>query len=250
MVGMIRVRGICAAAVLLGALWSGALRAQTPVSIELVLAIDTSESVDIFEYDLLKYGMAQAFRDPDVIELIELQDGVAVTLFQWSSGVDERYMTPWRLLRGEADCLAFATLLEGTKRDPFRGFTGIGNALEFATRILRSNAYEGRHTKIDISGDGISNVGLDPAVVRKASRNEDIQINGLPILTPTYEGKVPLDQYYKEYVIHGPGAFMETAEGYDDYARAFKRKLRREITPAISLDPPKRRSAKLASKNH
>ena len=53
-------------------------RAQTLVSLELVLAIDTSDSVDGFEYRLMTRGMASAFRQPEVIALIELQHGVAV----------------------------------------------------------------------------------------------------------------------------------------------------------------------------
>ncbi len=40
--------------------------AKTPVSIELVFAVDTSKSIDGFEYDLLMTGIASAFRAPEI----------------------------------------------------------------------------------------------------------------------------------------------------------------------------------------
>ncbi len=55
-------------------------------------------------------------------------------------------------------------------------------------------------------------------------------INGLPILIDTYN----LDTYFREKVIHGPGAFIEIATAYRVFAEAFLRKLRREITPITS----------------
>ena len=48
-----------------------------------------------------------------------------------------------------------------------------------------------------------------------------------------------LETYYRENVILGAGAFIEIANDYDDFARAFLRKLGREITPLpISRAPP------------
>ena len=60
----------------------GGAQAKTPVSIELVFAVDTSMSIDGFEYGLLMKGIADAFRTPEIISLIGQQNGVAVALFQ------------------------------------------------------------------------------------------------------------------------------------------------------------------------
>ena len=62
----------------------------------------------------------------------------------------------------------------------------------------------------------------------------EIVINGLPILIDTYN----LDTYFREKVIHGPGAFIEITTDYRDFAQAFLRKLRREITPITSRNDP------------
>ena len=232
-------------------------RAKTPVSIELVIAVDTSMSIDGFEFGLLMKGIANAFRTPEIVNLIGQHNGVAVTLFQWSSEVNEQYMIPWHLLKDPASVLAFAAKVEKAERDPNRVFTGIGEAIEFGVRLIAENAFEGRQLKIDVSGDGRNNIGVPPSIPLQEANALGIVINGLPILTriveysartPTSPGPMSmgryqahtnvdffdLEIYYREKVIQGPGAFVEIANDYDDFARAFLRKLRRELTPLVS----------------
>ena len=228
-----------------------AAQAKTPVSIELVFAVDTSVSVDGFEHDLLMKGIANAFRTPEIVNLIGQQDGVAVTLFQWSSKVNEHYRIPWHLLTDPASVLAFAAKVENAERDPNRVFTGMGKAIEFGVRLIADNEFEGRQLKIDVSGDGRNNIGVPPAIPRREADALGIVINGLPILTRTvaYSARLPIhtnvdyfdfESYYREEVIQGPGAFVEIANGYDDFARAFLRKLRREINPLSAKKMPHR----------
>ncbi len=211
-------------------------QAKTPVSIELVFAVDTSLSIDGFEYDLLMKGIANAFRAPEIVTLIGQQNGVAVALFQWSSEVNERYMIPWHLLKDRASVLAFAARVEKAERNPRRLFTGIGEAIDFGVRVIAENAFEGHQLKIDVSGDGRSNIGIPPSIPRKKADALEIVINGLPILTYTSVESYDLERYYREKVIQGLGAFVEIANDYDDFARAFLRKLRREITPLVSQE--------------
>jgi len=210
--------------------------AQTPVSIELVFAVDTSMSIDGFEYQLLMKGIASAFRTPEVVSLIEQQNGVAVTLFQWSSEVDQQYVIPWHLLNDSASVLAFAAKIDMAKRDPNRLFTGIGEALEFGVHLIADNAYEGRQLKIDVSGDGRNNVGIPLSMPQKKANALGIVISGLPIITYTNADSFDLENYYREEVIQGPGAFIEIADDYEDFARAFLRKLLREISPLVSQE--------------
>ena len=229
-------------------------KAKTPVSIELVFAVDTSMSINGFEYVLLMKGIASAFRTPEIVDLIGQQNGVAVTLFQWSSEVNERYMIPWHLLSDSASVLAFAAKVEKAERDPNRFFTGIGEAIDFGVRLISENAFEGRQLKIDVSGDGRNNIGVPPSIPQQKANALGIVINGLPILTrivdytawsPARAESIPthinadyyeLETYYREKIIHGPGSFVEIANDYDDFARAFLRKLRREITPLVSQE--------------
>ena len=205
-------------------------RAEIPISIELVLAVDISRSVDDVEYDLQMTGIAKAFRNPEIIDLIGQHYGVAVTLFQWDEDVDKQHMIPWRLLRDPASVLSFAAKVDALERDPIRRFTGIGRAIDFGVRLISENEFSGRLLKIDISGDGRDNIGSLTPASRQRARSLGIAINGLPVLIDTFN----LDTYYRENVILGPDAFLEIATDYNDFSRAFLRKLRREITPWIS----------------
>jgi hypothetical protein len=65
---------------------SRAARANTPVDVELVLAVDVSRSVDPEEQELQFTGYADAFRDPRLIEGIMGGPigAIAVQMFTWS----------------------------------------------------------------------------------------------------------------------------------------------------------------------
>lgn len=222
-------------------------QAKTPVAIELALAVYTSMSIDTFEYELLMKGIASAFRAPEVVKLIGQHDGVAVTLFQWSSEIDERYTISWHLLTDPASISAFAAKVEKTERDPDRVFTGIGAVIDYGVRSIAENAFEGHRLNIDVSGDDPNNIGVPPANSRREASAMGIVINGLPILTHIvgYSNGVTtraeddfynLNSYYRKNVIFGPGAFVETANDYNDFARTFLRKLLREIAPLVSQE--------------
>ena len=55
----------------LGLLLPGSAEAQVPVDLNLVLALDSSASVDAGEFALQRDGLAAAFRDPEVVEAIQ-----------------------------------------------------------------------------------------------------------------------------------------------------------------------------------
>ncbi len=207
-----------------------AAQAQAPVAIELVIAVDTSLSVDDSEFALQMKGIAWAFRTPEIIALIGQRRGVAVTLIQWSGEVDPRFVIPWRLLHEPTTVLAFADRVAQATREPSHGFTAMGGAIDFAIELIANNRFAGRELKIDISADGRNNTGPPPAAAWRRAGTLGIAINGLPILIETYN----LDTYFRERVITGPGAFVETATDYDDFARVFLRKLRRELNPFVS----------------
>ena len=207
-----------------------AAQAQAPVAIELVLAVDTSLSVDDDEFALQMKGIARAFRTPEIIALIGQRQGVAVTLIQWSSEVDPRFVIPWQLLHEPTTILAFGDRVDQTTREPSHGFTAMGGAVDFAIELIANNPFAGRDLKIDISADGRNNTGPTPAAAWQRANTLGIVINGLPILIDTFN----LDTYFRENVITGPGAFVEIATDYDDFARVFLRKLRRELTSFVS----------------
>jgi hypothetical protein len=210
----------------------GVSKAQETVDLELVLAVDVSGSVDGEEFALQMGGVAQAFRDPSVIQAIEnaTPRGIVVAVVLWSSSEWQAVAVDWRRVTGRDDAHAFAMAVEAAPRE-FSGNTAIASAIDFSVREFEGNGYEGARRVIDVSGDGISNDGPDTAPARDRAVERGITINGLVIV----ENNLPARKFYREEVIGGPGAFAMDARGFADFGRIFKRKLLKEISgPGIS----------------
>ena len=230
---------------MLCSLHPGNSRAQTPVSIELVLAVDTSLSVSNYEFQLQMKGIADALRTDEIMELISIQDGVAITVIQWAGWSIENDQIAWRLLDTPDSIKAYADEVEKMEREQVGYFTAIGSAIESSLLALESNSYVGKFQKIDISGDGISNAGPDPFSSRRKANQRGVIINGLAILTDTKD----LDEYFRQDVITGQGAFVIEAVDYFDFARAIRLKLSRELAPVISSRKPSKTWIKPSNKH-
>lgn len=197
------------------------------VSLELVLAVDVSASVDDSEYRLQIHGVANAFRHPEIIgAIMQHRHGVAVTLVQWGGWAESIPNPPWRLLSGRKSILNFADEIETIRRKHVGHLTAIGNAIDFSVELIETNEFHGHRRKIDVSGDGQNNSGLPAAQARQRALLKGITINGLAILTD----EPWLFDYYEKQVVGGPAAFVLQADSYDDFSEAMARKLLRELT--------------------
>lgn len=199
--------------------------------VELILAMDVSRSVMNDEYDLQMQGLAAAFEDPEVQDLIRLSGGVAATVTQWSGAADQAQSVPWSLIADAASARAFAKRIAGQGRWFFGAYTAPGDALAHARALSAANPHECARKVIDLSGDGYGNRGQDARAVSRILVSEGFTINALAILGALNSP----EEYYRENVIGGPGAFVETADGFDDYAAAIRRKLMRELSPAFAM---------------
>ena len=224
-----RLVGVGALLSLLAGAWAGPAASQTAVDLELVLAVDASGSVDEREFDLQRQGLAEAFRDPEVIAALAAYapGGVAISLMQWSGRRQQVVAVDWTLVRDGATAHAFADAIARAGRR-LLGETAIAEALAFAIDQLERNRFAGARRVIDLSGDGAANAGGDPEKLRDAAVALGITVNGLAILN---EAPV-LDYYCAERVVGGPGAFTMMARDYHDFAQAIRRKLLREIQGA------------------
>jgi hypothetical protein len=227
---------LSALTLLAGVLVSSRPAAAEPVELQLVLAIDASGSVDAREFDLQLGSIASAFRDPAVVRAIEAaRGGIAVTLMQWSDPGHQMVAVPWMLV-GDADTAAqFAARVLAAGR-LIHGETAIAPALLFAQGLIEESALAARRRAVDVSGDGATNWGVDPDAARDRLVADGITINGLAIINEQPE----LERYYRDHVIGGPAAFVITAADYEDYARAIRLKLLREIegAPVGFKSPP------------
>src|SRR6476660_4874974 len=141
--------------------------AAREVGLELVLAIDCSLSVSDPEYSLQMGGIAAALRNPQISALIlDQPGGVALTVMQWAGTATTHQAVPWRLLTTPEDVESFAAATATARRAPLSYYTAIGHAIAAGIRLIAGNDFEGREKKIDISGDGRSNAGPPPGIVK------------------------------------------------------------------------------------
>ncbi|WEX76455.1 DUF1194 domain-containing protein [Sinorhizobium numidicum] len=203
------------------------------VDVELVLAVDMSGSMDMEEARVQRSGYLQALRHPDFINAVKggYLGRIAIGYFEWAGLVNEASVVTWQVIDKAADAEAFAAKLEARPIGTRRG-TSISNAILFGTNLIESNAFSGARRVIDISGDGPNNTGPPVNPARNDAVERGIVINGLAILIRPSVSTGPLDQYYAECVIGGPGSFVLPVHEPEDFATAIRQKLILEVSGA------------------
>ena len=205
----------------------------------LVLALDASDSVDPAEAELQRMGIAAALRDPAVQSAIApgpgAGAGIMLHVFEWSDPGETLTLAEWTWLDSAEAAEALAAEIDARPNTYLLGQTGIGAAMERAVRQLDIAGVECVRRVIDVSGDGPGNIGPSPDRIRASGLFDGITINGLVIRHPSFDsahppGRDPLP-YYQLFVRQGPGSFIMTIDGYEDYARAIRLKLLRELSP-------------------
>jgi hypothetical protein len=218
---------VLAAAVVAGAAAGPARASGAAVDMTLVLALDTSASVDAEEYAQQRGGLAAAFRDREVADAIAAgpMKRIAVSVIEWAGASQQVQVVGWTLLEDAGGALALADRIDALERAIPTGATSIAGALSFGTALLRAAPFETGRRVIDLSGDGRNNQGRKVEEVRRIVVAQGVTINALAILNehPT------LNFYFEDHVIGGAGAFVEVADDYRAYVGAIRRKLIREI---------------------
>jgi Protein of unknown function (DUF1194) len=219
------------------ALGGAAAADETVVDLKLVLAVDVSRSMDASEQELQKQGYIDALQHADVIEAIRegFLGRIAVTYVEWAGPGSQQVIAPWTLIDGAATAKAFTDTIAAHALS-YRHGTSISGGLIFAAALFDDSGFRSERQVIDVSGDGPNNMGEPVLQARQAVLDRGMTINGLPIMihSDTFDGySIPnLDDYYKDCVIGGPGAFVMTVESIERIAEAIRRKLVLEISTA------------------
>ncbi|MCB4821381.1 DUF1194 domain-containing protein [Roseicella aerolata] len=205
-----------------------------PVDVLLVLAVDVSRSIDDDEARLQREGYRAAVSDPQVVEAIRggMIGAIGVAYVEWAGAEYQRLVLPWMRISGPAEAQLWSERLAEAPRASL-SWTSISGGLDFSRTVLAQAPFDATRRVIDVSGDGVNNSGGPVEMARDRLVAEGVTINGLPIVNdrPTFGRMppVPLDEYYRESVIGGPGAFVIVAEDFQSFGNAVKRKLIREI---------------------
>ena len=204
------------------------------VDVELVLAVDTSNSMAADEQTIQRAGYVEAIASTEVIAAIEvgLIGRIAVSYLEWGEAGRETVVVDWHVIEDRESAEIFAEKLAAAPIGQRRR-TSISGALTFAADMIETNDFEGLRKVIDVSGDGPNNHGGPVLEAREATLRRGIVVNGLPVMIDDGRRRwsvvQELDVYYETCVIGGPSAFLIPVRSKADFAHAIRRKLVLEI---------------------
>ena len=225
--------------------------AQERTDVELVLLADASGSIDDAEIVFQRQGYAATITDPQILSVIRsgAYGKIAITYVEWGSTESQEVVVPWSVIGDGASAEAFAKRLMVEPRRAF-GRNAIGNAIAFAQALIEMNDVEGFRRVIDLSADSANNWGGIPIeIARQNAIDAGIVINGLAVLCRACSGRpvsYDLERAFAETIIGGPGSFVVTADGRDQFAAAVRRKL---ILELAARDPDGSHSEKAGNGN-
>lgn len=218
------------------------VRGETPVDVELVLAVDVSRSMTARELEIQRRGYAEALVSDEVIDAIThggFHGQIALTYIEWAGTFSQRVIVDWTLVKTKADAEAFAAKLTANFNPALRR-TSISGIIDYAIPSFDKSDFTGERRVIDVSGDGPNNDGRAVLGARADATARGITINGLPLMTREGLGHQwhldDLDVYYRECVITGPTAFVIPVLKWEDFPEAVRQKLVLELA---NLQPEK-----------
>ncbi|MEM0937746.1 MAG: DUF1194 domain-containing protein [Pseudomonadota bacterium] len=189
----------------------------------LLLAVDVSNSIDAGEYRIQTEGLAAALRDGVVQDAMVLGNN-AIALMQWSGTGMQEMSIGWRRIGGYTDMDALADDVAGMQRAFVGANTAIGEALRVSIGQVMTQSDCARLI-IDVSGDGPDNAGTLIDHARRLAEREGITVNGLAI-----DGLGSATTTYYQRRLITPDGFVERANGFSDFPRAIRVKIRREVS--------------------
>lgn len=199
----------------------------------LLLALDISSSVDMTEDSLQRRGLAAALLAPQVQNaFFASEDYVAIAAYEWSGRYNQEIILDWTIIDRPAALQEAADRISRSTRSYNAFPTAMGYALGFGSEMMRRSPPCAQKT-IDMAGDGQNNEGFGPLLAYRDFPFDGITVNGLVVNAADFEAETGLIMFYREQVLRGPAAFLEIAQGFEDYERAMRRKLEREISPPV-----------------
>lgn len=201
----------------------------------ILTAIDISDSVDAEMLYLEIEGMARALRSPKILQATRRgRNGrIGFAVFAWSHGGGHPELVSWTSIASEQDAarvsaeiarwLLLADQAAGRKRDmPHHSgrLTDISAGIEHATQLFLVAPYVTHRQVLNIIGNGEDNLGENPERARDRLLSFGGSINGVVL-----GREIAALDYYRRYVVGGPGAFYLFANDPDSIAEILELKL-------------------------
>jgi len=180
------------------------------VNLELALCIDNSGSISVSDFNLQKNGYVNA-----LTTYLPTDGSVAIGVWDFES-VDHLVFNEL-VISSAADKTALINAIAGISY--IGGNTALGDSITDAYRRLVQSDIVGARKVIDVSTDGLGNVGVDQVTARNSALAGGIdQINGLLIgagASGTFVG--------------GTDSFSIAVSSFTDFNNAIQKKLQTEI---------------------
>lgn len=189
----------------------------------LILTIDVSNSVDPAEYRMQVDGLAEALRDPAIVDAMVRQEA-AIAVVQWSGQDRQEVSVPWVRIRTALDAAALAQRAQLLPRAFVLSDTAPAEAVMFSLSLF-TQVPDCKNKVIDVSGDGTPNSGSEMRNARNQAERRGVTINGIAIESMG----LAITNFYKRAVITRNG-FVITARTHREYPDAIRRKILRELS--------------------
>jgi hypothetical protein len=215
--------------------------------VNIVTAVDISNSVDLDEMKLELDGIAQAILDPRVLQAIHAghQHRIGFAVFAWHHDQFPAIVS-WSLIGSEEDALSISraiaarTLvnveLEGRAQvEWYIGrLTDLSQAIDHASEILRTAPFASDRAVINVVGDGEDNVAEDADVARDRFVETGGTLNGVVL------GHDPkIIEYFQRQVMGGAHAFVMSTSDAPSLVEAFARKFLGDIVATADMAKPR-----------
>lgn len=207
-----------------------------PTDVNVVTALDISQSMDAGDMTIAIQGMAHAIRAPEVLEAIRSgQHGrIGIAVFAWHHGVYPELVS-WRLLATSAEATDISRQIEASLAidvealsqphfDRIGRATDISQAIYHASELLRAAPYPTNRLVINIIGNGTDNIGEGPEGARDHVTASGGTINGVVL-----GGDPAVVEYYRRSVIGGSAAFLLFGNTGEPINEMLTRKFRYDI---------------------
>src|SRR5262245_24749684 len=235
---MLKCAGVVLLALVIG---RGAFAQDTRTDVNIVTALDISNSISLEQMQMELDGVARAIRDPRVLRAIQAGEHrrIGFAVFAWHHGAFP-VVASWTLIGSREDAEAVARAVEARKlidvelegREQFVWYIGrltdLSQALDHAGEMLLTAPFATERTVVNVVGAGRDNVAEDPAPSRDRILARGGTINGVVL-----DGDAVAVAYYRQSVVGGPGVFVMTAGDPATLADAFARKFIGDIVAAL-----------------
>ena len=126
--------------------------------LSLVLAVDSSSSIDDDEFRMQVLGYAAAFSNPDVLRALRDAGTVDVAAVFWADSAAPTKVIPWVRINGQADVRKFADNFLTEQRYSF-GDTDLGSGVMTALNLIDEPGRCSARAVVNVSGDGKATLG-------------------------------------------------------------------------------------------